>query len=73
MLEEDQQIRFTQLWTDTQPTVSQYVASLIRDQWAVGDIMQSTSLALLQKFSEYDESRPFHGLRETDGMLRLQA
>lgn len=59
MLEEDQQIRFTQLWTDAQPTVSQYVASLIRDRWAVGDIMQSTSLALLQKFSEYDESRLF--------------
>ncbi|QDV45097.1 RNA polymerase sigma factor [Stieleria neptunia] len=59
MLEEHQQIRFTQLWTDAQPTVSQYVASLIRDQWAVGDIMQSTSLALLQKFSEYNDSRPF--------------
>lgn len=59
MLEEDQQIRFTQLWTDAQPTVSQYAASLIRDQWAVRDIMQSTSLALVRNFSEYDESRPF--------------
>jgi len=59
MLNEDQQIRFTQLWTEAQPTVSQYVASLIRDQWAVRDIVQSTSLALLRKFSEYDENRPF--------------
>ena len=59
MLEEDQQIRFTRFWTDAQPTVSQYVASLIRDQWAVRDIVQNTSLAFLRKFSEYDQSRPF--------------
>lgn len=59
MLEEDQQIQFTKLWTDAQPTVGQYVASLIRDQWAVRDILQNTSLALLHKFSEYDPSRPF--------------
>ena len=59
MLEEDQQIRFTQLWTDAQPTVNQYVASLVRDQWAVRDIVQNTSLALLRKFKDYDPSRPF--------------
>ncbi len=59
MLEEDQQIRFTRFWTDAQPTVSQYVASLIRDQWAVRDIVQNTSLAHLRKFSEYDQSQPF--------------
>ncbi|MEM7785599.1 MAG: sigma-70 family RNA polymerase sigma factor [Planctomycetota bacterium] len=59
MLEEQQQIRFTQLWTDAQPTVSQYVASLIPDQSAVRDIVQNTSLALVRKYSEYDESRPF--------------
>ncbi|MEM9369294.1 MAG: sigma-70 family RNA polymerase sigma factor [Planctomycetota bacterium] len=59
MLDEDQQIRFTKFWTETQPTVSQYVGSLVRDQWAVRDIVQNTSLALLRKFSDFDESRPF--------------
>ena len=59
MLDEDQQILFTRLWTDAQPTVGQYVASLIRDQWAVRDIMQNTSLALLRKFLQYDPSLPF--------------
>lgn len=59
MLNEDQQIRFTKLWTEAQPAVSQFVASLIRDQWAVRDIVQNASLALLRKFSEYDDSRPF--------------
>lgn len=59
MLNASQQIRFTQFWTDAQPTVSHYVASLVRDPWAVRDIIQNTSLALLRKFAEYDESKPF--------------
>ena len=59
MLDDDQQVRFTQLWTEALPTVSRFVASLIRDQWAVRDIVQNTSLALLRKFSEYDVARPF--------------
>lgn len=59
MLNEQQQIRFTQLWTDTQQSVSHYVSSLIRDPWAVRDIVQNTSLALLRKFPEYDDSKPF--------------
>lgn len=59
MLDEEQQIRFTQLWTDAQPTVSQYVTSLVRDHWVARDIIQNTSLTLLRKFSEYDDARPF--------------
>lgn len=59
MLSEDEQIRFTTLWTDAQPTVSQFVASLVTDQWAVRDIVQNTSVALLKKFAEFDASRPF--------------
>jgi len=59
MLDENQQIRFTRLWTDAQPTVSQFVASLVKDPWAVRDIVQNVSLVLLRKFAEYDESKPF--------------
>ena len=36
MFNEQQQIRFTQLWTDTQQSFSHYVSSLIRDPWALG-------------------------------------
>jgi hypothetical protein len=36
MFNEQQQIRFTQLWTDTQQSVSHYVSSLTRDPWALG-------------------------------------
>jgi RNA polymerase sigma-70 factor, ECF subfamily len=59
MLDENQQIQFTRLWTDAQPTVSQFVASLVRDPWAVRDIVQNVSLVLLRKFAEYDESKSF--------------
>lgn len=59
MLDENQQIRFTQLWTGVQPVVSQYVGSLVKDQWAARDVVQNTSLTLLKKFSEYDETQPF--------------
>ena len=59
MLNEQQQIRFTMLWTDAQPSVNRYVASLIREPWDVRDVMQNTSMALLRKFSEYDPSQPF--------------
>lgn len=70
MLEKHQQIQFNQLWTDAQPIVSQYVASLIQDHWVVRDIIQNTSLALLRKFSEYDSSRPF--LRWALGMAKFE-
>lgn len=59
MLDAEQQIRFTQLWTAAQPVVHQFVASLVRDPWASRDIVQNTSLKALQKFPEYDESRAF--------------
>ncbi|WDI41525.1 RNA polymerase sigma factor [Bremerella sp. P1] len=59
MLSEDQQVRFTAFWTDAQPSVSQYVASLIRDQWAVRDVVQNTSMILLRKYPEYDDTQPF--------------
>lgn len=59
MLDEHQQIQFTTLWTDAQPAVNSYVASLIREPWDVRDVMQNTSMALLRKFSEFDPSQPF--------------
>lgn len=59
MLDEHQQVRFTKLWTDAQPTVNRYISSLVRDQWAARDIVQNTSLVLLRKFPEYDELKPF--------------
>lgn len=59
MLDEQQQLQFTRLWTSVQPTVNQYVGSLIRDAAAVQDVVQNTSVTLLRKYSEYDEAQPF--------------
>ncbi|QGJ72312.1 RNA polymerase sigma-70 ECF-like, Rhodopirellula baltica [Planctomycetales bacterium 10988] len=59
MLSEKDQELFTALWTEVQPEVSRYIASLVGDSSAVRDILQSTSLALLRKFSQYDPALPF--------------
>jgi RNA polymerase sigma-70 factor, ECF subfamily len=59
MLTEAQQENFTRLWTESQPLVGQYIASLVSNSWAAKDILQSTSLALLRKFADFDDNRPF--------------
>ncbi|PQO25666.1 RNA polymerase factor sigma-70 [Blastopirellula marina] len=59
MLTNEQQMQFTRLWTDAQPVVSHYVESLVSDVWAARDIVQNTSMTLLQKFEQYDPARPF--------------
>lgn len=59
MLSNEQQEAFTRYWTEAQPAVSHYIASLVSDAWAARDILQNTSLVLLRKFGEYDSSRPF--------------
>ena len=59
MLTSAQQEQFTRLWTETQPTVSHYLSSLLADSSVVKDVLQNTALVLLKKFSEYDTSLPF--------------
>ncbi|MEM7600349.1 MAG: sigma-70 family RNA polymerase sigma factor [Verrucomicrobiota bacterium] len=51
--------RFTQLWTEAQPSVSHYIHSLVRDPAAAKDVLQATALVLLRKFGEFDLSRDF--------------
>lgn len=59
MLNDQQQERFTRLWTEAQPVVVGYVHSVVRDAAVAKDIVQETALALLRKFPEYDERQPF--------------
>lgn len=49
----------TRLWTLAQPTVSAYVASLVRDFCDRDDVLQDTAVAVLESFERYDPSRPF--------------
>ena len=70
MLDDEQQVRFTQLWTETQPAVAAYVRALVRDSQAAHDIVQETAVVLLRKFEQWDSSRPF--LPWAMGFAKLQ-
>lgn len=59
MLDEQQQERFTQLWTRAQPSVHKFVYSLLRNNTAADDVVQNVSLALLRKFNEFDTTKEF--------------
>ncbi len=59
MLTDEQQERFTRLWTEVQPSVSGYIHAVVRDAAVAKDIVQETALALLRKFAEWDTAREF--------------
>lgn len=47
------------LWTLAVPAVSAFITSLVRNFQDRDEIMQETSVAVLQGFDRYDPSRPF--------------
>ncbi len=47
------------LWTLAQPTVSAFIASLVRDFRDRDDVLQDVAVAVLDSFRSYDPSRPF--------------
>lgn len=51
----------TRLWTLAQPTVSAFVASVVRDFRDRDDVLQETAVAVMESFPRYDESRSFVG------------
>lgn len=57
----EQQQHATRLWTLAVPTVSAFVASLVRSVQDRDDILQETAIAVLDGFDRYDPSRPFVG------------
>ncbi|MBL9144859.1 MAG: sigma-70 family RNA polymerase sigma factor [Verrucomicrobiaceae bacterium] len=59
MLTDEQQERFTRLWTEVQPSVSGYIHAVVRDSVVAKDIVQETALALLRKFADWDQVRDF--------------
>ena len=50
---------FVGLWTSVQPEVSAYISAIVPDYHDARDILQDCALVLLQKFPQYDPSRPF--------------
>lgn len=51
----------TRLWTLAQPTVSAFVASLVRNFRDRDDVLQETAVAVIESFDRYDPGRPFIG------------
>ena len=59
MTSNDEHERFTEHWTEVQPVVSHFIHSMVRDSAAAKDVLQSTALVLLRKFSDFDSNRRF--------------
>lgn len=51
----------TRLWTLAVPTVSAFVASLLRDVHERDDVLQETAVAVMESFGRYDPSQSFVG------------
>jgi RNA polymerase sigma-70 factor (ECF subfamily) len=51
----------TKLWALAQPTVSAFVATLVRDFRDRDDVLQETAVAVIESFDRYDASRSFVG------------
>ena len=51
--------RFTRHWTQAQPIVASYIASMVPDFHLAEDLLQDVAVVLLHKFGEYDPQRPF--------------
>ncbi len=51
----------TRLWTLAQPTVSAFVASMVRDFQDRDDVLQDIAVAVMESFDRYDAARSFVG------------
>jgi RNA polymerase sigma-70 factor (ECF subfamily) len=58
MRDEDQE-RFTRLWTQAQGQIAGFVQALAPDAHAADDLLQDIAVALMRRFGDYDPSRPF--------------
>jgi RNA polymerase sigma-70 factor (ECF subfamily) len=55
------QERFTSCWTQAQPAVARYIASLVPGFQEAEDALQNVAVVLLRKFAVYDPQQPFIG------------
>jgi RNA polymerase sigma-70 factor (ECF subfamily) len=51
----------TRLWTSAQPTVSAFVAAVVRDFRDRDDVLQETAVAVIESFERYDQTQSFVG------------
>jgi RNA polymerase sigma-70 factor, ECF subfamily len=58
---DDATLQATRLWTLTQPVVSAFVTSVVRNFSDRDDVLQEIAVAVVESFNRYDPSRPFLG------------
>lgn len=58
---DDNTRKAARLWTLTQPVVSAFVTSVVRDFAARDDVLQEIAVAVIESFENYDATRPFVG------------
>jgi RNA polymerase sigma-70 factor, ECF subfamily len=58
-MEMSDQERFTQLWTQAQPTVAAYIHSMVPSFHDAEEVVQRVAIVLLRKFSEYKPELSF--------------
>ena len=51
----------TRLWTLAQPTVSAFIASVVRNFRDRDDVLQETAVAVIESFERYDPAQSFVG------------
>jgi len=51
--------RLAALWTQSQPAVSAYLATVLPDYHSRQEVLQNTAVVLVRKFADYDPDRPF--------------
>lgn len=53
--------RLTVEWTKAQPAVARFVRSFVRNRADADDVLQEVALTIVDRFENYDPSRPFIG------------
>ena len=46
-------------WTKAQPTVAAFICSFVRDPHSADDLLQQTAERVVERYGQYDASRPF--------------
>ena len=58
-MQPDQAEQFAALWTASQWAISAFIRTLITDYQQADEVLQRVAVALVRKFDQYDQARPF--------------
>ncbi len=70
MVRTEQVTQLTLLWTQAQPSVFAFICSTVTSFADAEDVLQRVAAAVVRKFDDYDDSRPF--IPWTLGIARLE-